>query len=60
MKTACSYCRKKYHPWMECPKVQRREVPSSYGWKFAQGQNPSRREDFFKKAAEDPFGVTSE
>jgi hypothetical protein len=40
--------------------VQRREVPSNYGWKFGQGQNPVRREDFMKRAAEDPFGVTSE
>jgi hypothetical protein len=43
--------------WWDCPKLDRTHL--NYGWKFAQGQNPSRREDFFKKAAADPFGMQS-
>lgn len=52
----CPYCGKKYHPWMECPKVQTREVPASYGWKFGRGQNTARNESFYAESAANPFG----
>lgn len=30
--------------------------PVRYGWAFKQGQNDSRREQFFKDSAANPFG----
>jgi hypothetical protein len=59
-KKTCPHCGDTYHPWYNCPRIQRRELPASYGWKFARGQNDSRNQSFFDKAAADPFGVTNE
>jgi hypothetical protein len=56
----CPHCGAKYHPWWECPKVQKKEVPSSYGWKFGRGQNQARNEAFYNNAAANPFGGLSE
>jgi hypothetical protein len=40
--------------WWDCPRAAE---TMNYGWHFARGQNDARREDFFKRAAADPFGV---
>lgn len=61
MKKQCacgSYCT----PYWDCPLIDGTPEARQYvrgGWHFAQGQNPARREAFFKRAAEDPFGVSA-